>query len=208
MKNHPTFNKILPISDEAFIILIEEMRHFLQLNAGFIRKLKTVLYEVNYKKDHKLLINKERQEIVWFLIDGVVKETNVDTQSDKKTTVWFWFAKSFIYVTPGFFDREPSQSIVTAGYNCRVIFISYEDWKALKDTFDTTDTVTEKIRGAYNVLRREHASNISTLSITERYIKYKDKLNLLFPHFSLKDIAEYMGMSADRLSGLRKTPGL
>lgn len=204
MDNHPKKTPVTPISDESFEILIDIMGHIMDLSKEFKAMLRLMLFEVTYRKGSTILSRGAKQNIVWFTIDGLLREISVDRDSYAEKTSWFWFALTFIYAIPGFFDQEPSQVNIKVVKDSKVIFISYENWKILKDTFAETDKLTEKIRSDFEVVRKQHANDIINLSTTERYLKKEVELNLLFPYIQLKYIAEYMGMSTDTLGKLRR----
>lgn len=204
MDNHPKRTPVATISDESFNNLIEILEHFLHLSKQFKAQLRLMLFEVTYDKGINILGTGAKQNIIWFTLDGLLREISVDENTFSEKTSWFWFALTFIYAVPGFFDQEPSQVNIKVVKNSKLIFISYDNWKALKDNFAETDKLTEMIRSEYEVARKLHAKDINDLSTTERYLKKEAELNMLFPYIQLKYIAEYMGMSTDTLGKLRR----
>jgi len=195
---------IHPISDEAFNILIEVLERFMKLSYKFKLELKHVLFETTYNKRVRILSAKSQQDIAWFLLVGLSREIRIHTETFEENTVWFWFAKDFIYTTPGFFSREPSESTIEVLEDCKVVLIRYDDWAVMKNTFPETEIITEKIRSEYDKMRSLHADDIKNLSTDELYLKLEKTLNVLFGRTQLRFIAEYLGMSADTLGRLRK----
>jgi len=204
MDNHPKKSPVTPVSKESFEILIGIIGRFLYLSKEFKAMLQLMLFEVTYSKGSTILSAGAKQNIVWFTLDGLLREISVDKDTFAEKTSWFWFALTFIYAIPGFFDQEPSQVNIKVIKDSKVIFISYDNWKTLKDTFAETDILTEKIRSEYEITRKQHSNDINDLSTTARYLKNEVELNMLFPYIQLKYIAEFMGMSTDTLGKLRR----
>lgn len=193
-----------PVSDEAFNRLIHIMEMFLPLTAGFKKTLRGMLYEATYMAGEKILYYREIQKNVWFLLDGAIREIRCNKETSAEYTAWFWLAESFVYVVPGFFGQFASESILEVLDDCRTIYISYEHWEVLRNTFKETDAITEIIRGDYEIQRQQHANDIIHMTTTERYLKHKIKLQKLFLCALQKDIATFMGMTSDTLGRLRK----
>jgi hypothetical protein len=195
---------IHPISENAFNELIEVLGRFIKLSHKFKSVLKGVLYETVYNKSVRILSAKSPQDMAWFMLVGLSREIRVHQETFEENTVWFWFPKDFIYTTPGFFSREPSESTVEVLEDSKVVLISHEDWTIMKNTFPETEIITEKIRAEYDKMRSLHADDIKNLSTDERYLKLEKTLDILFGRTQLRFIAEYLGMSPDTLGKLRK----
>ncbi|NQX38435.1 cAMP-binding domain of CRP or a regulatory subunit of cAMP-dependent protein kinases [Pedobacter steynii] len=191
------------ISDEAFHILIEQMELFMVLSTRFKTLLRPMLFEMVYHKGARILNFRQRQEMVWFMLDGLAREIRVNEWSFKERTIWFWFPFSFVYTTPGFFSQQPSQSTIELLKDCRMIMVSYDNWQRLKRMFGDTEKVTEMIRDTDARLKMGHQERINNMNTEERYVENKDLLDKLFCLTKRQYIAEFMGMSLDRLSKLR-----
>lgn len=196
-----------PISDESFFVLIAFMEGYFKLSVKFKLALRSVLQETSYKKGARILNAGSMQHNLWFLLDGLVREVRVHPETFEENTVYFWFACSFIFTTPGFFSRVSSESTMELLEDCRVVVISYQDWARLKDAFDENELVTEKIRGCYDSLRQRLADDIRSMSTDQRYRKHERVLDNLFGRTRLGYVAEYMGMSPDTLGKLRRKYG-
>lgn len=195
---------IKPIEDDFFEIIVNKLNTYLPLSPVCQEKLQSVLSEITYKKGSHILSAGAKQQYAWFSIDGLMQEIAVDQESFSTKTTWFWFGFAFIYAVPGFFDRGPSQVTINVVKDSRVAMISYEDWNGLKNECPEIETLTEKLRTEYQLMRRQHSIDRSSLSTAERYLKYESRINLLFQYIKLKHIAEYLGMSTDTLGKLRR----
>ncbi|MBB2147339.1 cyclic nucleotide-binding domain-containing protein [Pedobacter gandavensis] len=193
-----------PISDASFHKLIQILETYFVLNHMFKSTLRSRLQETAYKKGSRILNFHEKQQIVWFMLEGLAREIRVNTETFEEKTMWFWSEMSFLYTTPGFFSQQPSECTIEILKDCRMVLMSYKDWTLLKDEFKETEIVTEKIRGTYDKLRQEHIDDIKNLNTVDRYLKHKQSLLQLLGVTKLKFVAEYMSMSADRLGRLRK----
>ncbi|WGQ09897.1 hypothetical protein QG516_25625 [Pedobacter gandavensis] len=193
-----------PISDASFHKLIQILETYFVLNHMFKITLRSRLQETAYKKGSRILNFHEKQQIVWFMLEGLAREIRVNTETFEEKTMWFWSEMSFLYTTPGFFSQQPSECTIEILKDCRMVLMSYKDWTLLKDEFKETEIVTEKIRGTYDKLRQEHIDDIKNLNTVDRYFKHKQFLLQLLGVTKLKYVAEYMSMSADRLGRLRK----
>lgn len=193
-----------PISDESFRRLIQILETFLVLNHKFKASLRSRLQETTYKKGSRILNFHEKQEIVWFMLEGLAREIMVNAETFEEKTTWFWSEMSFLYTTPGFFSQTPSACTIELLKGCNMVLMSYQDWTELKEEFKETEIITEKIRGEYDKLRQEHTNDIKHLSTVDRYLKHKPVIIRLLGITKLKYVAEYMGMSADRLGKLRR----
>lgn len=196
-----------PISDESFFALIAYLDGYLNLSVKFKLALRSVLLETSYKKGARILNAGSMQHSLWFLLEGLAREVRVHPDTFEEHSVWFWFARSFLFTTPGFFSRVPSESTMELLEDCKVVLLSYQDWAQLKDAFDENELVTEKIRGGYDSLRQQLADDIRSLSTDQRYLKHERILDNLFGRTRLSYVAEYMGMSPDTLGKLRRNYG-
>jgi len=174
------------------------------LSISFKNMLKSKLFEKHYFKGRRILNFRETQSIVWFMIEGLAREIKVDKDSLEETTSWFWLPNSFIYTTPGFFSRTPSQCIIEVLQDCKMLCISYEDWIEFKRLFKEAEDISENIRERYGELRQLHAYELKSMSTIARYQKNRSILQTLFNSVKLKYVAEYMGMTPDTLGKLRK----
>ena len=193
-----------PISDESFHRLIQILESFLVLNHQFKTMLRSRLRETLYKKGSRILSFHEKQDIIWFMLEGLAREIRVNAETFEEKTTWFWSENSILYTTPGFFSQTPSVCTIELLKDSKMVLLSYQDWIALKEEFKETEVITEKIRGAYDQLKQELIDDIKNLNTVDRYLKHKPVLLRLLRTTKLKYVAEYMSMSADRLGKLRK----
>lgn len=193
-----------PISNESFHKLIHILEIYLVVSHQFKAALRSRLQETAYKKGSRILNFHEKQQIVWFMLEGLAREIRVNTETFEEKTMWFWSEMSFLYTTPGFFSQQPSECTIEILRDCRMVLMSYQDWTLLKGEFKETEIITEKIRGTYDKLRHEHIDDIKNLNTLDRYLKHKPALLQFLGVTKLKYVAEYMSMSADRLGRLRK----
>jgi hypothetical protein len=191
------------ISNESFTELLRVLETFMALSFSVKMALKEVLYERTYEKDARILNFGDTQQVVWFLMEGLLREIRMNQKTLKEKTSWFWPAGNFSYTDPGFFSQQPSERAIEASQPCKVIFISYPDWSALKSELEEIEVITEMIRGMYNKMKIEHVEDMKLLSIQERYLDKEEILDCLFPRTQLNYIADYMGMAADTLGRLR-----
>ncbi|WP_131593499.1 Crp/Fnr family transcriptional regulator [Pedobacter psychroterrae] len=180
------------------------MEGYVKLGVKFKLALRSVLHETSYKKGARILSSGSVQHNIWFLLDGLAREIRVHPDTFEENTVWFWFSGSFLFSTPGLFNRVPSESTIELLEDCRVVLISYQDWARLKEVFGENELVTEKIRGGYDSVRQQLGDDIRNLSTDQRYLKHEPVLDNLFGRTQLRYVAEYMGMSPDRLGRLRR----
>ena len=134
MDELPQTNPTKPISDESFQALISSLENIFNPTDLFKLRLRSVLFEISYKKGSNILNAGAKQSIIWFILDGLLQEITVDKHTFSTKTTWFWFKHNFVYAMPGFFDQEPSQITINVVKDCKVVFISYENWKVLKDS--------------------------------------------------------------------------
>lgn len=192
------------ISDEAFHLLIERMELFMRLNTRFKSLLRPMLFEAVYCKGARILNFRQQQEMVWFMLDGLAREIRVNERSYEERTIWFWLPFTFVYTTPGFFSQKPSVSTIELLKDCRMVMISYDNWQKLKRLFKEAEQVTEMIRDVDVKLRSVHEEQIRTMTTEDRYKENLDLMDRLFGLTKRKFIAEFMGMSVDRIGKLRK----
>lgn len=193
-----------PITDQAFFALMDQLEKFLVLSVPFKKVLRPMLFEAVYRQGSRILNFRQRQEYAWFMMEGLAREIRVNDQTFAEKTIWFWFPGSFLYTSPGFFSQEPSQTTIEVLQEVRVVLISYADWYQLKEQFRDAEMVTEKIRGWDLQQRVLHESAVKNLTTEELYLENRDLMNKLFGFTKRKFIAEFMGMSLDRLGRLRK----
>lgn len=192
------------ISDGAFHILIERMELFMRLSTRFKGILRPMLFEAVYCKGARILNFRQQQEMVWFMLDGLAREIRVNERSYEERTIWFWLPFTFVYTTPGFFSQQPSVSTIELLKDCRMVMISYDNWQKLKRLFKEGEQVTEMIRDVDVKLRSVHEEQIRTMTTEDRYRENLDLMDRLFGLTKRKFIAEFMGMSVDRIGKLRK----
>ncbi len=204
MKGLTKNNVYTPVSDESFAFILGKIENFVTVTDHFVNELRSEISEVTYKKGIHILNAGAKQPALWFILDGLLQEISVDTDTFAEETSWFWFKSNLVYAMPGFFDQEPSQVTIKVVKEARVAFLSYNSWRVLKKDFEESSQLIELVRSCYETGRKLHLKDINELSTTERYLKTEDKIDQLFPHIQLKYIAEYMGMSTDTLGKLRR----
>jgi len=204
MSKHLRSNAVTPVSDESFDAIVSAMEVFCSLGGAFKAKLRSFLFEITYKKGYHILNSGAKQSMLWFNLDGLLREITVDNFTCLNQTSWYWFSSTFIYVMPGFFDQEPAQVSIEVVMDTRLVFITYENWKRLRAGYEEAERLIEMIRSHYENERKCHLREINELNTTRRYIKHERNINLLFPSIKLQYIAEYMGMSTDTLGKLRR----
>lgn len=176
----------------------------MRLSIDFKRKLKATLYEVQYEKGIRILNCRERQGIVWLMLEGFSREVHLNPVTFKEKTTWFWGKNSFLYTVPGFFDQQPAESAIELVTDAKLVFISYDDFCLLKKEHPEAEMLSEIIRGAYEKTRRELADDIQHQTTKSIYLKYKVTITELLKVARQKDVAEYLGMTSDTLGRLRK----
>lgn len=191
------------ISNDSFNELLSVLENFMVIGFTLKMALKEVLYETVYEKDARILNFGDTQRMIWFLLEGLLREIRMNKMTLKERTSWFWPVRNFIYTDPGFFSQQPSERAIESLERSKVILISHVDWLALKTAFKEVELITEMIRGGYNKMRIEHVEDMKSLSIEERYLDNEETLDYLFPRTQLNYIADYMGMAADTLGRLR-----
>jgi len=198
-----------PVSDELFMHLMAMLEAVLparvSLSGEFKQMLRSMLFEGNYKRGSRILNFKQKQHMAWFMLEGMAREIVINPLTFEEHTVWFWFAGSFLYTSPGFFSQQESLSTIEIVQDCKTVWISYPDWVELKKAFPQMETLTEQVRGDFDKKVQDLTNDIRYLSTELRYEKYKPQLNKLFGQTKLRYVAEYLGMSADRLGKLRKS---
>lgn len=195
---------MMPISDSSFEQLIKILADFISLSVKFKLALRSVLFETTYYPEARILHARETQSMVWFMLDGLAREIRVDGLTFSERTTWFWFPFSFLYTTPGFFSQQSSESTIEVLRDCNMVLMSYENWFRLKGLFKEAEQVTEMIRGANDQLRLQHEHQVMYMTTEERYLENQVLMDMLFRQTKRKFIAEFMGMSIDRLGKLRK----
>ena len=195
---------IQPASDASFAILKETMERFFPLSVKLKLALRPLLFETCYKKGARILNVSSLQHNLWFVLDGLAREIRVHPDTFNENTAWFWSSHSFLYTTPGFFSRAPSESTIELLEDCKMLLISYADLTNLKGGHEETELLIERVRGTYDSIRQMMADDIRSLSTEERYLKHEKQLDNLFGRTQLRYIADYMGMSPDTLGKLRK----
>lgn len=193
-----------PVSDEAFEVLLSTMEMTMPISAGFKLLIRPLLVETEYKKGARILNFNQVPELAWFMVSGLAREIKVNAITYNERTVWFWMDRSFLFTSPGFFDRLPSRSTIEILQDCRVVFIRQEDWMALKSSVSETNSIVKRILGANELLRLVHDDNLQNLNTKQRYLEERQILSRILQYTKLQYVAEYMGMSADRLGKLRK----
>lgn len=197
----------MPISDESFHSLLKILEEVMLLSVKFKLALRSVLYEIVFEKDSRILQTGRVQEIVWLLLDGLAREIRPDEQSFKERTSWFWLAGDFMCTNPGFFSQDPSERTIEILERSKVVLISYHNWHGLMESFSETEMLTEKLRRACDKARLQHAGEINNLSTDDRYLLRRKSLENLFTRTKQKYVSEMMGMAPDTLGKLKSKYG-
>lgn len=192
-----------PISDFAFDLLINKLQTFHAIDAHYVSLLRPLVKEVSYTKGVRILNFHQRQDVVWFMFSGLVREIRVNGNTLKEKTTWFWGPKSFIYTTPGFFSQELSENTVEVLQDCHLACISHEHLYQLRTELMEAEKITEMIRDQDLKERLIHKDQLTSMTTDEVYLENKVLLDRLFRLTKRQFIAEFMGMSTDRLGKVR-----
>ncbi|PWS33300.1 Crp/Fnr family transcriptional regulator [Pedobacter paludis] len=195
---------IAPVSAESFETFIAAMEHFSPLSGPLKTKLRAVLHETTYQKGRYILNAGAKQKLLWFNLDGLLREISVDRHTFDARTSWYWFDASFVYASPGFFDQQPAQISIEVIKDAKVLLLTFEQWKSLKSNLPEAEALIEKIRTQQETRRKDHLREIHELSTAARYRIHQRQINQLLPAVKLRYIAEYLGMSTDTLGKLRR----
>ncbi|TCC98466.1 Crp/Fnr family transcriptional regulator [Pedobacter hiemivivus] len=194
---------IKPISHGAFEHLLKVLETVMVLSFKFKLELRKVLYETSYEKDARILNFGGTQQVVWFMLSGLLREIRINKVALKEKTSWYWLQDSFVYTDPGYFSQQPSLRAIQAEVDCVLVLISYQDWMNLKAAFTEVELITERIRADYSKIRIEHMEDMKLLSVDERYLDLEATLDYLFLRTQLNYIADFMGMAPATLGRLR-----
>ncbi|WP_256006818.1 Crp/Fnr family transcriptional regulator [Pedobacter deserti] len=192
------------ISHSAFQIVLVFIERFFEVNSNFRISLRSALIEVEYAKGVRVLNYQQTQHRIWFLLKGLAREVQVDEMTLAEYTSWFWQEGTLVCVEPGFFSQEPSDKAIEILEDSVLVFLDYQDWLRLKHEFPDIEQTVERLRSFYARGRQRFVVELLKRSAEERYQEHKRELEALFLKTKVKYIAEYLGVTPDTLSRLRK----
>ena len=175
--------------------MIQRLSTFQPLSSGLVLALKHSLTLVEFARGHLLVDVGKRQQLVWFMVSGTVKEVTPILKRE-------WRAGSgsrmiFVFSYPSFFAHEPALALIETVEECRMLELSYSDFMVLKDRFMEMQLLVEWVRSRYAKVRVSHASDLVSLSAKERYNKFYAAHKKIFNVTKHKDIASFLGIRDD-----------
>ncbi|SHE46504.1 Crp/Fnr family transcriptional regulator [Pedobacter caeni] len=179
--------------------MIEVMQRFYPISSALILQLSQVIHFIDYRAGYTILNYKEIQKFIWFQLKGTSAEMTRDIVNSGEFASWFWFVGDFIYTTPGFFSQQPSESAIVILEDSSFIYISIEDFTALKRQFLEAESLIEKLRDNYKVLRTQHAADMKRTAL-ERARNLCHNHPHLLKICSRKQLASFLSMSPDTLT--------
>lgn len=182
------------ISDDSFNLLLGLLQEFAPVKPGLVVQLRPLLHEMTVEKGEILLPKGLKHQRVFFMINGICMEASIHPDTHQKETSWMWFAKDFIYVSPGFFSQQPAHNSAEALQECLLIYITYQDYISLLINHEELNLLAELIRDHYHMALKQHALDLASLTNQQRYDKFIEKHPKALLTLSHKPIASFLGI--------------
>jgi len=163
---------------------------------GFMEALREKVVLRKLARGTVLLERGKRQQVVWFVHSGTVKELSASGDGGERVS-WFWFASDFVFSFPGFFAQEPALSSMELVEDSVLLELSFAGLMELKEEFGELGLLVEKIRSRAERERALHAGDLVGLSARERFRKFFGLHKGLFNVARHKDIASFLGIRDD-----------
>ncbi|MEJ5996588.1 cyclic nucleotide-binding domain-containing protein [Pedobacter sp. Du54] len=185
------------VDQKALLHLMVSLSSYASLSTGFATALSPLVNCRSLKKGRVLVEVGRKEQLVWFLHAGTVKEVTAIQEQGTERVSWFWFPSDFIFYYPGFFAREPSASRIELVEDSLVLEIAYRDFISLVEKFSEVPLLIEKIRSRYENQRVSHSASLTTLNAKQRYLKFYQAHKNIFNVVKHKDIASFLGIKND-----------
>jgi CRP-like cAMP-binding protein len=186
--------------------MIEVMRGFYpNLSNGFILQLREYIRFIDHNAGEIILHYKEVQKVAWFQGSGISAE--ITDPFGIAIINFFWFAKDFLFTTPGFFSQDESESSILIIEDSTFAYISAQDFAKLKQQFPEAEILSEKLRNHYKALNMQRTIDNKRKTIIRVKELYRQH-ERLFELCSKKQLAGYLGMEPDTLTRAMKKLGL
>lgn len=192
----------MAVTPEAFHLLIKMLEKLMPLSVLVKQRMMGMIISELHEKGTRILYQREVQNKIWFIVRGSAREYRDDLGAGlHEKTTWFWFATDIIYTVPGFFGQNPVQSSIELLEDSHLLYLNIDDYLYLKNE---TTILFEKIRDHCESLRLAHWQNNIHLNGKQKYLQLFQLHPNLFIYAKQKDIANFLGITPDTLSKLRK----
>ncbi|MET4140943.1 cyclic nucleotide-binding domain-containing protein [Pedobacter sp. UYP1] len=192
----------MAISSHVFQQLIQVLEKIMPISPVVKMMLMDILFEEFYTKGTRILYQREIQSQLWFIINGSAREFKEDKNAGvQEQTLWFSFNGDLLYTIPGFFSQTAAPGSIELLEDSHLIYLDIDDYQKMEKE---TNLLFSKIRDHYEASKQEYQTNKLHLSGKDKYLQLFTTHPSLFNNAKMKDIAYFLGISANSLSRLRK----
>ena len=183
--------------EQAFEHMTSVLEQHLALSIAFKKDLRDAVQFVTYKKGTTLQHFRQIPDQLWFLHEGIVKESLLIKDRNLPWVTWFWYAKDFLFTEPGLFNKEASDASIQLITDATLLHISYSDCIRLREQHKEVSQLIKLMRGQSARLKNDHHVMISSQKVKisfDTFVKTHPQMINLAKH---KDILEFLGSTDD-----------
>jgi len=164
--------------------------------------IKELLNPTPIQANTLLLKEGQTEKYINFLSDGYVKGYQ---NIDGKIVIQHLIGPNDIFTSlDSFTNQTPSIEYYETITDCTLIRISKENHIKLCNNTNFWNSLTEKVTQEHLNCKMNRVKDFQMLTAKERYIKFMEENPKLALHFSVDNIASYLGMEPQSLSRIRK----
>ena len=181
---------------------IQHLQQFVSLNDMDIQFIKQIIPVQSFHKRELLLAEGEISKAFYFNLSGFVRLFYINKGEEK--TAYFYPEKTFISAYASFTQQIPSQLNLQATESTTLAIISLEASRQLLAYSPKFEILARVAMEEELINHQEIIASLLTLNPEERYFHLLDKNPAIFQRVPQRQIASYIGVTAESLSRIKK----
>ncbi|GAB3342318.1 Crp/Fnr family transcriptional regulator [Larkinella ripae] len=155
-----------------------------------------------YPKKHFLIQEGERENYLYFILEGGTSSFFVHDGREKCLDLWF--ADHFVSAYTSFLTRQPSQVFIQALFPTKTLRIHYDVLQEFYVRSDESNKVGRLFAEGLYIARTQREIRFLSQTAEERYRDLLHRQPQLVQQLPVKIIASYLGIHPESLSRIRK----
>lgn len=182
--------------------LLHTLKAVHPISSALEKHLEKVLLNKHFKKDQYLLKAGVVCSHIYFIESGIIR--SFYDHHDNEINSWFFSEGDVIISVQSFYTREQGSECLQALEPTQTWYVSYDDLQFIYHNFPEFNFIGRVLTEKYYALSEQRLVAMRKQTATERYHHLLKTNPNLIQRVSSKNIASYLGISAETLSRIKK----